>query len=134
MKQVITVMQQLPALIITLIMKNYQKADKAMIDDKVKEISKKQRNELIELILGVQLVLIDPKQIRAMMHKEIDWKGVLRYFCGTKQRANRSRSFRRINRKYPYIHPGRKTSHTSNIVIYIDQSGSVGDDDLVASI
>ena len=106
-------------------------SDKAMIDDKVKEIIKKATQRADRTNSWGTVGAETQKQIRAMMHKEIDWKGVLRYFCGTKQRANRSRSFRRINRKYPYIHPGRKTSHTSNIVIYIDQSGSVGDDDLV---
>lgn len=67
------------------------------------------------------------EQIVASVGHEISWKDVLRNFCGTKQRANKSRSFRKINRKYPYIHPGRKISHTSNLAIYIDQSGSVSD-------
>ena len=65
-----------------------------------------------------------------MLSDAVNWKDVLRYFCGTKQRANKSRTFKRINRKYPYIHPGRKIKHTSNIAIYIDQSGSVGDEDI----
>ena len=104
--------------------------DKAMIDAKVKDIIKKATERADRSNSWGTVGASTQKQIRAMMHKEVDWKNVLRYFCGTKQRANRSRSFRRINRKYPYIHPGRKTSHTSNIVIYIDQSGSVNDSDL----
>ena len=106
-------------------------SDKAMLDDKIKEIIKKASQRADRTNSWGTVGAETRKQIRSMLHKEIDWKGVLRYFCGTKQRANRSRSFRKINRKYPYIHPGRKTSHTSNIVIYIDQSGSVNDDDLV---
>ena len=70
------------------------------------------------------------KQIRKMLEETVDWKRVLHYFCGTKQRANKSRTFKRINKKYPYIHPGRKTKHTSNIAIYIDQSGSCSDNDI----
>ena len=70
------------------------------------------------------------KELIGMYSKSVDWKQVLRYFCGTKQRANKSSSFRRINRKYPYIHPGKKKSYTSNIAVYIDQSGSVTDDDI----
>ena len=70
------------------------------------------------------------KELMTMYSKSVDWKSVLKYFCGTKQRANKSSSFRRINRKYPYIHPGKKKSYTSNIAVYIDQSGSVSDDDI----
>jgi len=69
-------------------------------------------------------------RIRSMLDDTVDWKKVLHYFCGTKQRANKSRTFKRINRKYPYIHPGRKIKHTSNLAIYIDQSGSCSDEDI----
>jgi len=34
---------------------------------------------------------------------------------------------KRINRRYPYIHAGRKTNRTASIAISIDQSGSVSD-------
>ena len=104
--------------------------DKALIDAKVKDIIEKAAKRADRTNSWGSVSADAQSQIRSMMSKSIDWKSVLQYFCGTKQRANRSRSFRKINRKYPYIHPGRKTSHTSNIAIYIDQSGSVGDDDL----
>ena len=57
----------------------------------------------------------------------VDWKKVLRYFVKTSQKASKSTSIKRINRRYPYIHPGRKTSRTAKIAISIDQSGSVDD-------
>jgi predicted metal-dependent peptidase len=59
---------------------------------------------------------------------KIDWKKVLRYFVKTSQKANKSSTIKRINRRYPYIHPGRKTSRQAKIAISIDQSGSVSDD------
>ena len=105
-------------------------SDKALIDAKVKDIVKKAAKRADRTNSWGSVSADVRGQIRSMMSQTIDWRSVLQYFCGTKQRANRSRSFRKINRKYPYIHPGRKTSHTSNIAIYIDQSGSVGDDDL----
>ena len=37
---------------------------------------------------------------------------------------------KRINRKYPYIHPGRKRGHSAHLAIYLDQSGSVSDSDI----
>jgi predicted metal-dependent peptidase len=58
---------------------------------------------------------------------KVDWRNVLRYFIKTSQRAAKTSSMKRINRRYPYIHAGRKTARTANIAISIDQSGSVSD-------
>jgi len=101
--------------------------DKAMVDAKIKDIIKKaaQRCDRSKNWGSVSSAI--RQEIIASFADEINWKAVLRYFCGTKQKANRTRSFKKINRKYPYIHPGRKTKYTSNIAIYIDQSGSVDD-------
>ena len=66
-------------------------------------------------------------RLRAMISTEVDWRALLRNFLGRSQRANRSSTIKRINRKYPYIHPGRKTGHTANVACYVDMSGSVDD-------
>ena len=47
------------------------------------------------------------------------------------QKANKSSTIRRINRRYPYVHPGRKSNRVASIAISVDQSGSV-DDDMLA--
>ncbi len=69
-------------------------------------------------------------ELRAMCSNEVDWKALLKSFCGMSQRANKSRTMKRINRKYPYIHSGRKIGHTANVAVYVDQSGSVDDESL----
>jgi len=58
---------------------------------------------------------------------KVDWKSVLRYFVKTSQRSSHQSSVKKINRRYPYIHSGRKTLRTAKIAIAIDQSGSVSD-------
>ena len=68
--------------------------------------------------------------LRAMVNDSIDWKKILHSFCGRSQRANKARTHKRVNRKYPYIHPGVKRGHSASVAIYIDQSGSVGNDEL----
>ena len=68
--------------------------------------------------------------LREMISKEIDWKAVLKQFCGMSRRADRTSNIRRLNRKYAGIHPGAYRSYTSSIAVYVDQSGSVGDEDL----
>jgi predicted metal-dependent peptidase len=65
------------------------------------------------------------QEIMDRLISKIDWKKVLRYFIKTSQRAHKSSTVKRINRRYAYIHPGRKINRTASIAISIDQSGSV---------
>ena len=68
------------------------------------------------------------QQIQKSLRPQINWRNVLRYFIKTSQRSSRSSTMKRVNRRYPYVHPGRKTSRTAKIAVSIDQSGSVGDE------
>ena len=67
------------------------------------------------------------KKIMKILESKIDWKKVLRYFVKASQKANRSSSIKRINRRYAYIHPGRKANRVARVAVSIDQSGSVDD-------
>ena len=70
--------------------------------------------------------------IRRMVSRVVDWKAVLRQFVGSICRGDRVSTIRRINRKYPYIHPGVKRGYVAKLAIAIDQSGSVHDDMLAS--
>ena len=72
------------------------------------------------------------KDITKMLKTTVDWRTVLRYFVKSSQKANKSSSIKRINRRYPYIHSGRKTNRVANIAVSIDQSYSVDDGMLAA--
>jgi len=67
------------------------------------------------------------EDIRKALRTYVDWKKVLRYFIKTSQRANRTSTVRRLNRRYPRIHAGNKVNRQAKIAISIDQSGSVDD-------
>ena len=67
------------------------------------------------------------KEIMDRLTGTIDWRKVLRYFVKTSQRANKTSTVKRINKRYPYIHPGKKVRRQASIAISIDQSGSVSD-------
>lgn len=67
------------------------------------------------------------KYIQDFLEPKIDWRSALRYFVHGTQRANKHSSFKKYNRRYPYQHPGRRTSRVANIAVSIDQSGSVSD-------
>ena len=68
--------------------------------------------------------------IRQLLVNDIPWQSVLKKFCGTTRRSDRTSNVRRLNRKYPGIHPGVQKGYTSSIAVYIDQSGSVDSDSL----
>jgi len=72
------------------------------------------------------------QEIMDRIATHVDWKKVLRYFVKTSQRADRRSTPRRLNRRFPRIHPGKRVRRHARIAISIDQSGSVDDAMLAA--
>jgi predicted metal-dependent peptidase len=72
------------------------------------------------------------KEIMERITSKVDWRKVMRYFVKTSQRASKRSTPKRLNRRYAYVHPGRKVNRTANIAVSIDQSGSVSDSMLAA--
>ncbi len=58
---------------------------------------------------------------------KIDWRKVLRYFVKTSQRSDKRSTPRRLNKRFPKVHPGKRVRRHAKIAISIDQSGSVDD-------
>ena len=67
------------------------------------------------------------RDIIARLQTKVDWRKVLRYFVKTSLRSSRSSTVKRLNKRYPYIHPGKKVARLAKIAISVDQSGSVSD-------
>lgn len=70
------------------------------------------------------------KDIRAFINNTIGWEKLLQQFFGSFTRGERVKSIKRINKKYPYEHPGHRRTYLPKLVIAIDQSGSVSDDNI----
>lgn len=68
--------------------------------------------------------------IRRSVTNIVDWRSVLRQFIGNIARGERTTTIKRINKRYPYIHPGAKRGYVAKLLIAIDQSGSVDDGQL----
>jgi predicted metal-dependent peptidase len=68
------------------------------------------------------------EDIRKSVSHAVDWRNVLRQFIGSLERGNYTSSMKRINRRYPYIHPGKKRGYTAKLLIAVDQSGSVSNE------
>jgi len=76
------------------------------------------------------------EEIKKFLESYVDWKKILRMFIGRAQKADKSNTRRKIDKRtHSYaseidvisINPGRKTNKVANIAISIDQSGSVDD-------
>lgn len=102
---------------------------KAIAKERLREAMKQGVEEAAKRSNGFGNMHEDVKRaIMAFVNGTVDWRAVLRNFIGQSQRANRSNTIKRINKRFPYIHPGRKTNHAAHIAIAIDQSGSVSDE------
>jgi predicted metal-dependent peptidase len=71
------------------------------------------------------------KDILDRLKVRVNWEKALRYFIKTSQKADKKSTVRRINKRFPYIHPGKKVQRTAKFAVSIDQSGSV-DDEMLA--
>jgi len=72
------------------------------------------------------------RDIMDRISPKVDWRKVLRYFVKTSQRADKRSTPRRINKRFPKVHPGKRVRRHAKIAISIDQSGSVDDGMLAA--
>jgi predicted metal-dependent peptidase len=106
-----------------------QEAANQMAKERLKQNMKQAAQEASQSPNGWGTVSGEVKQeILKKLETKVDWKKVLRYFIKTSQRASKTSTVRRINKRYAYIHPGKKVKRQAKIAIAIDQSGSVGDD------
>ena len=110
-----------------------QQAANQMAKERLKNAMKEAAKEASQSAKGWGSVSGEVKKdILKKLESKVDWRKVLRYFIKTSQRASRRSSVKRINKRYAYIHPGKKVQRRAKIAIAIDQSGSVSDDMLSA--
>jgi len=104
-----------------------------MAKERLKNAMKEAANEASQSPKGWGTMSAGVKEeIIKRLETKVDWRKVLRYFIKTSQRASRRSSVKRINKRYAYIHPGKKVLRQAKIAIAIDQSGSVCDEMLSA--
>ena len=102
---------------------------KAMAEERLKDAIRKATDEVNSGGRGWGSVSQGMrKKIQDMVTPKVNWRSVLRYFVKTSQRASKRSTPRRINKRFPYIHSGKRVNRTAKIAISIDQSGSVSDE------
>jgi len=96
---------------------------------KIKEIVKSAANEASKNGWG-SISSELRKELSNIFSNVLDWKSLLQRFCSYSTSNERQSSIKRLNRKYPNIHAGIKKDYTPTIAVYIDESGSVNNEDL----
>lgn len=103
--------------------------EKDLISQKVKGILKDSVNEANKK--GWGSVSAETRiELNKLISNEINWKSILQRFCGYTRKNDRTSSIKRLNRKYPGIHPGHQKDSKPLIAIYVDESGSMSEDEL----
>jgi predicted metal-dependent peptidase len=104
-----------------------------MARERLKDYIKKAAQEASATSQGWGTVPSDVRRdILSKLKSVVDWKKVLRYFVKTSTRANKTSTVKRLNKRYRYIHAGKKVKRMARIAVSIDQSGSVDDSMLEA--
>jgi len=107
-------------------------AKRQMAQQRAKEIMKQAAEEANKAGSWGSVPSSMKKEIISKISTQVDWRKVLRYFIKTSQRSSKRNSIKKINKRYAYVHPGRKVNRTAKVAISIDQSGSVNDQMLTA--
>jgi len=104
--------------------------ERAQVQQRIKELLKDAHNECEASNRWGSVPVELQRQIKAMIHREISWKDILRKFVGFTNRDERVSTITRLNRKYPGVHAGVHKEYKPKIAIYVDESGSVPDEAL----
>ncbi len=102
-------------------------AMKDMAKERLKDAVKKAAEEASKANNWGSVSASVRRDIMERIATKVDWRKVLRYFIKTSQRASKTSTVRRINKRFPYIHAGKRVRRQAKIAISIDQSGSVDD-------
>lgn len=99
------------------------------VEGKVKTILEKAVHHADSTSMGWGSIPAELREdIRKSVSSIINWRAVLRQFIGTLVRGGRTSSIKRINRRYPYVHPGAKRNYTAKLLVARDESGSVSNE------
>jgi len=95
------------------------------IQGRLNKILQSAYEELMEGYNFGSLPFFISKILQRRFDYNMNWEDALRQITFGSRRGKKRNTYKRLNRKYPYIHPGKRYQPTANIAIYIDQSGSI---------
>lgn len=103
---------------------------KDQIKDKVREMLQKAVNRADSKNTWGTVPANMQAEIRKGLTHEINWRAIIKMFFGTARSMTRISTIKKISKKLPGILPGVKRGTTARFAFFIDQSGSMADDDV----
>lgn len=74
------------------------------------------------------------KLLEEYLKREVDWRAVLKMFHAKTRALDPISTMRRVNKRAPYKMPGSRRDEIAQVVWFIDQSGSMSDDDVARGL
>ena len=100
--------------------------ERSVLTEKIRQMCERAAHDADAVVNGWGNIPECVKQdIRKFISRIVDWRTIVRQFVGRIARGERRLSIKRINKKYPYIHPGTARGYTCKLAVCMDQSGSV---------
>ena len=104
--------------------------DRQLAEGKVRQILKEAQQKADKTNSWGSVPAEMQAQIRKMVNGEIPWQSILRQFIGNTHRQDRLETWTRSSKKDPMGQPGTSWSYRASIGAFLDQSGSVDDEQL----
>lgn len=105
------------------------------LPEEVRDILREQANEVLgRAVKAAQargwgtVPSATQQKLIEMLSGKADWRSILRNFIGTCRSIQTESSMKRINKKMPYIFPGKKRNTVARLLWAVDQSGSMSDE------
>jgi predicted metal-dependent peptidase len=108
---------------------NSSGVEREIIKGKLKDIIKEAVNEADRRSRWGDVPVELKDELRKLISTQVNWRQVVRSFCGMAQSSERRNTRLRRNRKYGIIHPGKRRDRRARILVAFDQSGSVTNSD-----
>lgn len=105
---------------------------KDMIDQKIQNLVEKAVKEVVNRgnTWGTVPQAIQQLILEMLQPKEVDWRVMLKNFLARIVSRESESTIRRLNKKLPYVFPGVRRSSMAKLAFFIDQSGSMCDEDV----
>lgn len=68
------------------------------------------------------------KKLKDSLKSFMPWKAVLKYFIRQTIKSDKKSSYVKVNRRFPWLFPGKKSNRIAKIAVAVDESGSVSND------
>ena len=108
------------------------------VSDEIQEIMNQRLGDLLDKAIqntnskswGTVPAHMQQEILKSRMPKEVDWRSVVRLFLAKIASRETETTIRKLNKRLPYILPGFKRKTTSRLAFFVDQSGSMSDENV----